>query len=207
VEARETTGRDRRRNRTRAAILNEALALMRRSGVEAIGIRELARRLDYSPAALYRYFGSREDIVATLAAESMGLLGERLRAVDGAGPEALVSLGEAYLAFAAEEPVRFRLLFVDLPSSRTSLRQLPPTDSPYVLVLEAATRAKAEGRITRDLDAESVAYTLWSLVHGMAVLESTHLRGFDANFARAHRVALEHLVNSWTPARRKGGRP
>jgi hypothetical protein len=56
------------------------------------------------------------------------------------------------------------------------------------------------------LDAESVAYTLWSLVHGMAVLESTHLRGFDADFTRVHRVALEHLVNSWEPAKRKGGR-
>ena len=75
----ETGGRTRRRSRTRQAILNEALVMMAEGGLEALAWRELARRLDYSPAGLYRYFANREEILCTLAAESMALLADRLR--------------------------------------------------------------------------------------------------------------------------------
>ena len=45
---------------------------------------------------------------------------------------------------------------------------------------------------------ESVAFTLWSLVHGMAVLELTHLRGFEADFSGLHRQALAGAADDST---------
>ena len=177
------------------------------SGVEGIGVRELARRLNYSPAALYRYFEDREQIISTLIADSMSLLGARLKGkANEAEADPLIAVGEAYLAFAKEEPLRFRLLFVDAPAARRSLKTIPPRESPYAIVLETARAAIAAGRISPDLDAETVAFTLWSLVHGMAVLESTHLHGFRADFGRAHRLALRHLANSWLPSRQQRSR-
>jgi AcrR family transcriptional regulator len=184
----------------REAILAEALAIMRDAGTEGVAVRELARRLDYSPAALYRYFDNREQIIAALAWESKSLLAERLTApAKDLSADPLVAVGQAYLQFASDEPVRFRLLFAELSSARRSLDEPPPSDSPYRIVLDVATNAIAEGRIAPPLQPESVAFVLWSLVHGMAVLESTHLREFDADFARLHRLALEQLVNSWRP--------
>ena len=203
----ETGGRARRRGRTREAILQQALALMAEGGVEAIALRELARRMDYSPAALYRYFASREEIISTLAAESMALLSEHLRAtlVPGkADPLVLVGLG--YLTFAREQPARFRLLFTDLPSIRSSLDDLAAGQSAYAIVLDLVRTAISTGQIQSHLDAESVAYTLWALVHGMAVLESTHLRRFDAQFDRVHKQALEQLVRSWQAPQSARGR-
>jgi AcrR family transcriptional regulator len=194
----EPSPREKRRLRTRAAVLDEALALMGESGLDGIGVRELARRLNYSPAALYRYFENREQIISTLTADSMTLLGARLKAAaKEAEADPLIAVGEAYLAFAKEEPLRFRLLFVDARSGRRSLKTAPPRESPYAIVLESARAAIAGGRISPDLDAETVAFTIWSLVHGMAVLESTHLHGFRADFGRAHKLALQYLVNSW----------
>jgi AcrR family transcriptional regulator len=211
---RESSGRERRRDRMRGAILAEALAILREVGLEGIGLREVARRLDYSPAALYRYFESREEIVAALAQESMALLGERLRAAAGdraavaadRGVDRLIAVGEAYLAFAAQEPERFRLLFSGLPSRRRSLIELPASDSPYQVVLDVVSGAIAEGRIAREFDVESAAFVLWSLVHGMAVLRSTHLRDFDADFDSLQRLALERLIVSWAPDRGRGAR-
>lgn len=164
----------------------------------AIGVRDLARRLGLSPAALYRHFDGHEGIVSALAAESMALLGDQLRAA-AAGADSLAAVGHAYLAFAADEPARFRLLFVYRPSRRRALTDEPPAQSPYRIVLAAARQAVADGRVAGDLDVESISYTLWSLVHGMAVLEATHLRGFGANFSQVHRLALEHLLASWAP--------
>jgi AcrR family transcriptional regulator len=174
--------------------------MVEESGEGALGVRDLARRLGLSPGALYRYYDGRDAIVSTLAAESMALLGERLRAA-ATGADPLGSVGLAYLAFAAEEPARFRLLFVDRPSSRRTLGDSPDAESPYRIVLSTARQAIADGLVAPDLDAESISYTLWSLVHGMAVLEATHLRGFDADFSQVHRVALQHLTTSWGPKR------
>jgi AcrR family transcriptional regulator len=207
MEQAKTGTRERRRSRTKEAILEAALELLRRQGLEGIAVRELARRLDYSPAALYRYFQGRDQIIAALVTESARMLCERLQAVpDGRSrTDRLTALGEAYLTFAKDEPVRFRLLFLDLPSGRTSLDTPPAAASPYRIVLDAARAAIASHDVAEHLDPEAIAYTLWATVHGMAVLEQTHLRGFDADFDRVHRTSLELLVKSWMPERPKGG--
>ena len=92
-----TSSRERRHDRTRAAILDEALAVTHEGGAERIGIRELARRLDYSPSALYRYFASREDIIVALAEETVEMLAASLTdAARQADADPLVAVGEAY---------------------------------------------------------------------------------------------------------------
>ena len=193
-----------RRERTRSSILREAMVLMEESGLDGIRIRELARRLDYSPAALYRYFPKQEEIVSTLAAEAMAMLYEELESPRAAGDEdPLVALGVAYLRFAEAEPERFRLLFIHIPSDRSSLTQPTRADSPYSLVLEAVRDALNGGRIKSDLDPEHAAYTLWSLVHGMAILRSTHLKDFKADFDSTHRAVLELLIDGWHPEKRR----
>jgi len=40
----------------------------------------------------------------------------------------------------------------------------------------------------------------WSSVHGMAVLQLTHLADFEADFAAAHRLLLENTARSWQRA-------
>lgn len=201
----ELGGRERRRSRTREAILREALAMMAEGGSGAIVLRELAQRLDYSPAALYRYFASREEIISTLAGESMAMLADYLRAAPDSGDiDPLGAVGLGYLAFAREEPVRFQLLFTEMPSTRSGLDDLAADGSAYAIVLGTARAAMNEGRIGSHLNAESVAYTLWALVHGMAVLEATHLRGFDAQFDCLHEQALDHLIQGWREPDRAG---
>lgn len=198
----ETGSRARRRSRTRQAILDEALVMMADGGVEALAWRELARRLDYSPAGLYRYFTNREEILSTLAEESMALLADRLRATPVTGAnDPLIALGLGYLAFARDQPVRFRMLLSELPSTRASLHELVDGVSAYAIVVDAARAAIIQKRISSDLDAEWVAYTLWALAHGMAALESTHLRGFDAPFEQVHELALRQLVQGWQAPR------
>jgi Tetracyclin repressor-like, C-terminal domain len=86
------------------------------------------------------------------------LLSKRLGEAAQADPvDALAPIGHAYLAFAADEPVRFRLLFVDQPSRRRSLAEQPSGTSPYQVVLRAARRAIDHGGVSSELDAESIS--------------------------------------------------
>ena len=54
---------------------------------------------------------------------------------------------------------------------------------------------------TGDDAAMTISYTLWALVHGMAVLQATKLSDLVFNFAAADRFAVETLVRGLTQTR------
>lgn len=197
MSQREST-QQRRRSRNREAILDAALALIEQSGVDGWSMRELSGRVEYTPGALYRYFDSKAALLEALTFEAMQQLRARLgecRAEDG--PLVLLEeLGLAYLDFAHTRPTLFRLGLLQMPSRRASLSSEPSPDSPYAVVLDAVRAAAAEGQIVTStaFTDEHVAFTIWATVHGMAVLEQTHLRGFDADFGAIHREALRRLI-------------
>ena len=73
--------RDRRRLATRAEILAAARELLLEVGPEGLSLRQVARRADFSPAALYTYFPSKDSLVASLFEESFERLYDYLRRV------------------------------------------------------------------------------------------------------------------------------
>lgn len=198
------TASSRRRGRNRQAILNAALALIEASGVDGWSMRELGDRVEYTPGALYRYFDSKADLLAALTSEAMEQLRSRMAGCSaGGGPLArLEKLGLTYLAFAAEQPTLFRLGLIEMPSRRPSANQEPGSDSPYAVLIAEVRDALASGLFTgtTTFGAEEIAFTIWATVHGMAVLEHTHLRGFDADFAAYHPEALRRLLRGFTSA-------
>jgi AcrR family transcriptional regulator len=98
----------------RAALLDAAAAEIERIGYENLSLRELAASLDVSRAAPYRHFADRRALLAALAAEGFDKLTAIYRKSIGAGKTPrtrLAASGRAYLAFAAERPQLFRLMF------------------------------------------------------------------------------------------------
>ena len=79
-------------------------------GPEALSLRQVARRADFSPAALYNYFSSRDEIIASLFAESFERLNTYLKRVPTDLPlkTRVVELGMAYLDFGRENPMDLR---------------------------------------------------------------------------------------------------
>jgi len=189
------TPRERRYARTRQAILDAARRLIAEQGLDRFSLRELARRVDYSPAGLYEYFGSKDEIVAAVTAEGFDRLSSYLDHVASDLPptERLVEIGLAYVGFARHNPDYFTLMFTDLPSRRTSLAESVSSRSPYRTLLETVQAGIQAGELipAENHGAEEIAYGLWSLVHGMATLELTHLRDFEADFEAVNRWALE----------------
>jgi AcrR family transcriptional regulator len=99
----------------RAALIRAAAAEIERSGYENLSLRELAASLRVSRAAPYRHFADRRALLAALAAQGFDeLTAIQRKAVAGEhAPQArLAAAGRSYLAFAAERPELFRLMFV-----------------------------------------------------------------------------------------------
>jgi len=193
--------RAQRHARKKARILAAARALLRLRGHENLSLRHVARRARMSPAGMYEFFDNREHLVDVLAGEASEALASALRAAtDGTQEpvERLVKLGLAYLRFAQERPMDFTLLFARR-STRRSLAGDVPENSEYSIIRTAIEdllgSGERHGEGLRLL--EVLAYGYWSSVHGMAVLQLTHLADFEADFATAHRFLLEDMARSW----------
>src|SRR5258708_6887496 len=104
----------------RRALLDAALALLEKSGVEALTLREGARRVGVTAGAPYHHFADKEAIVASVAEEGFVELGEAMAAArDAADPASrLGAMGRSYVRFAVAHPAHFRVMFgkmVDVP--------------------------------------------------------------------------------------------
>ena len=64
-----STPRERRAQRTRDAILEAARQIIGKDGIDGLSTRGIADAIDYSPAGLYEYFGSKEEIIAKYMSE------------------------------------------------------------------------------------------------------------------------------------------
>ena len=113
--------RDRRRKETMREILVAARELLLEVGPEALSLRQVARRADFSPASLYNYFGSRDEIIAALFDESFQRLDAYLRRVpEHLPPERrVVELGLAYMDYARDNPMDLRCIM-------QATQELPP---------------------------------------------------------------------------------
>src|SRR5258705_13821865 len=65
---------ERDRDAVHRAILDAARELFVRDGYQNVSIRKIAERIEYSPAAIYGYFPSKDDIFFALAEEGFRLL-------------------------------------------------------------------------------------------------------------------------------------
>lgn len=197
----ETTPKERRHARTRQEILDAALAILHEKGPEKLSLRAIARRVDYSPAGLYEYFANKEEIISAVCAEGDRRLGLLLKAVpkDLLPDDYLVRLGLAYIRYARENTAHFMLTFMSFvtpsPSEPVPMETID-VGEPFQILLDGVQSAIEVGVIVlrEGQDLMSVAYGLWSIVHGMATLQLTNLRDVALDYPRVDRAALETIL-------------
>jgi AcrR family transcriptional regulator len=197
---------ERRQQKTREAILSTALELIVEKGPEGISLREIARRIDYSPAGLYEYFDGKDEIIQAACSEADGRLRAYLEAVsaDDLSPEDyLLELGNAYLNFARQNPEHYKFLFtyrdfepeIELPQDY----QIPPDDT-FMIIYNAVQSAIDAGAIHAKpgFQAMEISFSLWALGHGLASLEA-RLRGlFPHDFDSIAQETFAHYLKSLT---------
>ncbi len=196
------TPRERRNERTRQAILQAALELVIEKGINKLSLREIARRADYSPAGLYEYFSSKDEIVEALVCEASDRFFAHLNQVSRtlAVGEYLVELGMAYIEFAHLNPDHFMMMFTHyqaLPLVNLEEFQPDSDSNAYGLLMDAVQRALTDGLFQSrpGYGKVGITYSFWSLVHGLAILQATYLRQFKWDFPTADRQAIRTFID------------
>lgn len=199
------TTRTKRHLRTRQAILDAAREIIADEGPGALSMRALADRIDYSPAGLYEYFASKEEILAAVCDQGQQYLFEAMSGADPDLPPAdyLYQIGIAYIRFALEHPDYFLLMFtVAPPPDMAGLPEevvkeaMHQEGSAYGILVQAIQRGINEGtfRTRPGFGLDEMAYAAWTLVHGIAMLRTTALRHYPIDLAAAdHQVLLNFM--------------
>lgn len=121
------TPRERRHDENLRHILETAMEMVEEGGFAALSINKLAEAVDYTPGALYRYFGSKDALLSQLIQRILVEVHGQLLAAQallpaGATPLAhVLMLADGYRAFARREPHRFGLLAMSLAQPRILL--------------------------------------------------------------------------------------
>jgi AcrR family transcriptional regulator len=197
--------RQRRHVRTQQAILGAALEIVNESGPAALSMRSLADRIDYSPAGLYEYFASKEEIIAAVCDEGQRTLYEAMEQVDSslAPVEHLYGIGKAYIGFALQHPDYFLLMFtvVQPPDAADTppevVEQMMRGESTaYGLLLRAIQRGIDLGAfvVRPGFGLTEMGYAAWTLVHGIAMLRITALRPYPIDLAAFDDQALRNFM-------------
>jgi AcrR family transcriptional regulator len=160
--------------RRRREILHAAEICFRRRGFHQATMQEICAEARISPGALYRYFASKSDIIAAIAAykrqesEAAFKLARRQSGI----VEALTAVLERFLNEILSEDLGPLLADISGEAARDPLlaRRLAEIDAESVARLsEAIKAAQTEGQVDPALDAASAAEILSCAIEGMAM--------------------------------------
>ncbi|WP_428672676.1 TetR/AcrR family transcriptional regulator [Reyranella sp.] len=162
----------------RDACIDEALAIIEKQGVEALSLREVARRLGVSHQAPYKHFPSRDHILAELVARAFAAFAAHLDArPPNDDPRAdLAALGRAYLDYASHHPLQYRLMFgTPLPNPGAHPDMMRNARHAFaVLQAVLGRRPSVPGKGASYDEVNLDALFVWSAVHGIASMMQTN---------------------------------
>ncbi len=168
--------REREKQELRAKILDAARALFVEEGYEAVTMRKIAEKIEYSPTALYFHFADKTALIRALCEHDfLAFASQFVKLMKIADPvERVRRSGEAYVEFAITHPHQYRLMFMT-PHPKEATPQLAESNNPeenaYQFLRMNVEEAMNAGRLRPELkDVELVAQVLWAGVHGVASL-------------------------------------
>jgi AcrR family transcriptional regulator len=157
----------------RRALLDATLRLAAEKSPAGVSLRESAREAGVSPAAPYRHFQDKQNMLAAAAEEGFGIFLERVRqsARQATSPaEQIVAWVGIYVQFAAEYPAHFRLMWGQGSPAKSTTDELQAV---------AGETFQTFHRIVTDLvapwklklpEVRAVTLEIWSIAHGAATL-------------------------------------
>jgi AcrR family transcriptional regulator len=157
----------------RKTLLDAAVVLIGEVGPRAFTLREVARRAGVSHNAPYRHFASKDELLVAVAAEGF----DRMTAVmekamkPGKSPlERLQLCGCGYVEFSLRWPQHLLVMF-DLPAAARNDCEAVGANA-FQVLLDCITAAQQSSDLAAG-DPLPLAWTAWSLVHGIAKLANS----------------------------------
>ncbi|MEC7259433.1 MAG: TetR/AcrR family transcriptional regulator [Pseudomonadota bacterium] len=170
----------------RQALVDAALDLIREKGPTGFTLSEAAKQAGVTPAAVYRHFEGREDLIAEAARQGYEIFADLMQfAYDKGQPSALAAFeatGRAYLAFARKHPGHYIAMF----ESGISVNRTPELAAVRQRAWNVLEKAAAD--LGKHIPAEKrppaamFSAHIWAMSHGVVELFARNSPGTQSPF-------------------------
>ncbi|MDQ3606837.1 MAG: TetR/AcrR family transcriptional regulator [Gemmatimonadota bacterium] len=207
--------REREKEQLRTRIIEAARDIVSEKGLDALSMRAIAERIEYSPATIYLYFKDKDELVREVVVAGFQRMSECMREdlmEAGEGANALQeyrAIGRAYARFALENTAYFRVMF-ELPTVAQMECPCPESvdgismkdEKSFDFVVETLREAVDSGLVCVH-DPFRGALIGWGMVHGLTSLYlSGHLGDAitsNEEFLELIAEAQRSLYQGWRP--------
>jgi AcrR family transcriptional regulator len=169
--------RERRRHELRAKILDAARELFTAFGYEAVTMRKIAEKIEYSPTAIYLHFADKDALIRELCTADFLRLASHFKALEAERDpiRRLKEIGTTFLRFAREQPNHYRMMFMTphppVPVEERRIEKGNSQEDAWEFLRSAVEEAQREGLLRSDAgDPETLAQLFFSGLHGVAAL-------------------------------------
>ncbi|HSG93701.1 MAG TPA: TetR/AcrR family transcriptional regulator [Methylotenera sp.] len=166
------------REKLRASILDAARHLFVERGIDAVSMREIAKRINYSATTLYHHFADKEALLQAVCDEDFLKLASGMHQVMQLPDliERIQALGKGYALFALQHPSHYRLMFMTprAPCNQeiSRIQQGNTEQDAYAQLKHVVQEAFAAGLFREEVtDSELIAQTIWAGIHGVCSLQ------------------------------------
>jgi len=174
-------GHEERRKRDQEAlrnrILDAARGLFADLGYEAVTMRRIAARIEYSPTTIYLHFRDKAALVRELCSVDFLALAMHFRAIGAQSDpiERIKAIGRAFVEFGLEHPNHYRLMFMTphppVPENARRIAKGSLDEDAWAMLVAAVAEAQQEGLLRLDRgDANALAQQFFAGVHGVVAL-------------------------------------
>ncbi|MEL7232491.1 MAG: TetR/AcrR family transcriptional regulator, partial [Pseudomonadota bacterium] len=166
------------RLKVRDSIIAAAERVFAQEGEAGLSIRRLAKKIDYSPAAIYKYFASKDDLVDELKdAFFERLLAQVHRIADTSKPfpERMADCLATYVKEGISSPHHYAAAFVGtmqddgVDASHPDFTQKSKGQAFHVL-MGMVSEGIELGHFRPELDSELAAKSIWASMHGLTMM-------------------------------------
>lgn len=170
-----------RSDNVRQAILDTALEIGLEEGFEALSVRKIISRMNYSTGVVYHHFEDKQEIIDAIEdSETKQFYGEISGIMDDSADtvENMIAVFRRATQLALDEPEKYNLIVLHKYSRRKS------GNSPWIAhISERLKRDMDTGRL-RAMDPDKAAFSIWSSFLGFNLMIS-RMEGITAQQAQA----------------------
>ena len=197
--------KQRHKDDLKETILRAAKELFLEKGYDATSMRNIAEKIEYSPATIYLHFKDKNEVFYALHQEGFRMLVASFRTlINVSDPfERLKAMGQVYINFAIENPDFYQLMFVmQEPMEVLELdiaKCWDEGEDAFRFLVETVVACQEKGYF-KGMEPTGLSFTVWSTVHGLASLRTSghldHVRQVKTQMTDIHAV-VGHTMNTF----------
>jgi len=159
-------------------IIDAARELFVSKGVEAVSMREIAKKIGYSATSIYSHFTDKEAVLRAICDTDFLALANALNSIMQIPDpvERMIVLGRGYADFALKYPNHYRLMFMNPVVARVHkdacAGENNAEQNAYLQLKIVVQDVYEAGQFRAELtDVDLIAQTTWAGIHGVCSLQ------------------------------------